>query len=115
VNKQQTATIAAGIVGGGIVLYVLYQIWSQRGAHAQDTTVLDVGGMLVADNPWQSEGEHYVDPNQFTGPVTVMPHRYPPISGINLSVLARHGWAPLRKQMPQDFDYLNAPPSEGTL
>jgi hypothetical protein len=116
IDAEKVLTIAGGFVVGVVALYAVRKVMDQQQA-AKDVAannVEDFGGMILDSNPWHGEGgQHFLPPNQFVGPSTVMPLRYPAISGQNLSVIAQHGFAPLFRQKPQDLDWLNYAPSEG--
>lgn len=113
--KGDATTVALGVIGGGIVLYFGYLMYRTNQARKeQDHQVLDVAGVIVDDNPWaDGNGEHYVPANALLGPQTVLPMRYPTFVGKNVSILAANGFQPLYRSMPQDYDYLVSPPSEG--
>lgn len=113
--KEEALPIAAGILGAVAVMYIASQIWAGTQSRKEmDHQVADLGGMIVA-SPWEGSlaGEHHCPASLLTGPQTVLPHRYPSYSGVNLSVLMQHGFQPLYRDKPQDYDYLVAPPSEG--
>jgi hypothetical protein len=45
-------------------------------------------------------------------PMVNMPHRYPNVSGGNLTVLINQGMTPLRKRAPADSKWIECPPAE---
>jgi hypothetical protein len=59
-------------------------------------------------------GDHYFHPNMCHANqgLIFLPHRYPTISGANITTLIHRGLTPLRRQAPQDADWIFAPPGE---
>lgn len=123
--------LAAGVVG-----YVAWMMYKNTSAtKARDEIVLDVAGTIADTNHWQgvSGAEHFVPASSIVGApvvgsvsasvapsgryssVAILPHRYPPYSGTNLSVLTVNGLQPLLRPAPTDYDYLIRPPSEVNL
>jgi hypothetical protein len=59
-------------------------------------------------------GAHYFHPNFCVPGQTQIwtQHRYPAVSGGNVSTLIHHGMSALRRPAPQDSDWIERPPAE---
>lgn len=61
---------------------------------------------------------HFFDPGQAVPPnppnqqYTTPRHRYPTVSGTNISTLIHHGYSPLMVPSPRDNDWMWNPPTE---
>jgi hypothetical protein len=68
------------------------------------------GAMSVFDH--LNEGDHYFHPGYCVDNQTqvFIPHRYPTISGGNITALIHNGFDAMRRQAPQDADWMNSPP-----
>jgi hypothetical protein len=64
------------------------------------------------NQPVSMAPHEFVTPGNSISPVIYMPHRYPNVSGGNITALIHHGMEPLRKRAPSDSKWIECPPAE---
>lgn len=63
-------------------------------------------------HPYQPGFHLYMQPHYDCAQNVVMPHRYPAVSGGNISLIIHKGWDEMMRPAPQDNDWMVSPPSE---
>jgi hypothetical protein len=70
--------------------------------------LVNIPGDLVGD---QSTGHEWRQPDWDCKKNVLTPHRYPSVSGGNISTVIHEGWSSLMRPAPQDADWQDMPPS----
>lgn len=110
------------ILGGLIVLFIAHVGYQRSDKTGQPRyqgipgATGFVTGLNVVDTIISSldTGEHYFHPaHSVPGQTQIFtPHKYPTVSGGNISTLIHQGFDAMIKPAPQDDDWRTAPPAE---
>jgi hypothetical protein len=115
-NDKDLSFIAIGAIVVFVLSYCAYQNSDDNGKTQPryDGELATAGqfGAMVIDS--LDTGDHYFHPNMlYPGQQQVFTaHRYPVISGGNITALIHQGMDAMRRQAPQDADWIERPPGE---
>jgi hypothetical protein len=100
------------VMGGLLVLAAGLVAWhaiSKTGSPANVPAVTeDIKGGGTAPQP----GPHFVGPEQHIGDVVLTAHRYPAVTGGDITAMINYGFRPLLIPHEKDQFWITAPPSE---
>lgn len=103
--------IAVGIVGVGLVVLFGYLAYVNVDVKTQPD--IEIAASARLSEPAIGMGRfEYVTPANAQGPVVTLPHRYPTLTGCNITTLINHGFEPLRKSAPSDSRWIEQPPGD---
>lgn len=114
-----------GLLAIVIVVSVLVFIWAYIGGGGQRTApkfadaapdeiyaglnkLVGIAGDLVGD---QSTGHEWRQPDYDARKNVTLPHRYPTVSGQNISTVIHHGFDSMMRPAPTDADWMVYPPT----
>jgi hypothetical protein len=115
-NEKDLSFIAIGAIAVFVLSYCAHQNSDDggKGQPRYDGELAGAGlfGAMVIDA--LDTGDHYFHPAScIPGQQQVFtPHRYPTISGGNITALIHQGMDAMRRQAPQDSDWIERPPGE---
>lgn len=101
-----------GFVVVGLAVAIVFGYMAYASVDIQSYPDIEVAATARLDAPIGMSDEEYVKPGNSRVPVIYMPHRYPNVSGGNISALIHHGMSPLRKHAPRDSKWIECPPAE---
>lgn len=114
-NEHELGVLIVGAVVIGILVYIAYDK-SEQVPQPRYTGTLPTVGLSVMDRAIDKldTGDHYFHPAFcIPGQTQIFtPHRYPTISGGNITTLIHQGMDALRRPAPQDNDWIQRPPAE---
>lgn len=111
-SQQEVGLIAAG---GAFALLVAWIAWSTNGRGAIPRYDTPSTTVSLAYAPELDTGSHYFHPNYCHSENQQqiwMPHKYPRVSGGNLSTLIHRGMDALKEPSPYDNSWRVQPPGE---
>jgi hypothetical protein len=117
-NERDLGIIA---VGATVIVLILFMTRLQMddGEKGQPRYEGELGTSGISGVYIESldTGDHYFHPNHCVpGQDQIFtPHRYPSISGGNITALIHRGFDPMRRLAPQDSDWMIKPPSNEIL
>jgi hypothetical protein len=98
------------IVGGAVVILLGYMAYLQVDIKTYPDVEIAAAGGLGNDPGF---GDHnYSTPENSLCDVINLPHRYPTVSGGNITSLIHHGLSPLRQSKGMDQRWITRPPGE---
>jgi hypothetical protein len=114
-NEKDLGLIAVGVAIVGVLVYIAYDQTDRTGQPRYQNTPV-TASLSVMDTAIDAldTGDHYFHP-AFCAPGQTqifIPHKYPAVSGGNISTLIHQGMDALRRDAPQDDDWLKRPPGE---
>lgn len=113
-SEKDIALLAVGVAVVVVLIYIAHNESNDKGQPRYENTVVTAGmnAMLPIDR--LDTGDHYFHPNYCVPGQTqiFLPHRYPSVSGGNISTLIHHGMDRLARRAPQDSDWIERPPAE---
>lgn len=101
-----------GFVIVGLAAVVVFGYMAYMNVDIETYPDVEVAASARLDAPVGMADHEYVTPGNSRVPVINMPHRYPNVSGGNISALIHYGMAPLRKRAPHDSKWIECPPAE---
>lgn len=107
ISKGEVAIV---VVGLSVAVLMGYFATASVDVQTYPDVELSVGGGL--DKPVGMQNHEFVTPGNSLVPVVYTPHRYPNVSGSNITALVHHGFTPLRKRAPSDSKWIECPPAE---
>lgn len=112
-NEKQLGMLLVGAAVVGVLAYIAHNESNAETAPRYDSPLAAVGvSASVIDR--LDTGDHYFHPNYCVPGQTQIytPHRYPVVSGGNISTLIHHGMDRLAVDAPQDNEWIKRPPAE---
>lgn len=113
-DRKEWTILAVGAAFVALAVYVGYNRTQNKGQprYESGTGVNVATGLSVVDQ--LDTGNHYFHPAYCVPGQTQIftPHRYPSVSGGNISTLIHQGMDALRRQAPQDADWFERPPGD---
>lgn len=111
-DDRDKALIAVGVVLLGVLLYAAYTNTDRTGQPRYEAPTGLTAAFGVIDS--LDTGDHYFHPAHCVDGqgVVFTAHRYPYVSGGNISTLIHQGLDALRQPAPQDADWIERPPGE---
>lgn len=102
---------------GGVTLALIVMVARQRTSTGQPRYSVDeaaMAGLGVTAIDSLDTGDHYFHPAYCVPGQTQIftQHRYPAVSGGNISTMIHHGMDRLKCPAPQDDDWIKRPPGE---
>jgi hypothetical protein len=105
-------TIPLVVVGVGLVaLFGYFAYLSVDIKTYPDVEIAANGGIGGRPEPSYMPSE-YMSPENHIVPVVNLPHRYPNVSGGNITCLIHHGLSPLKMSKGMDQKWITRPPAE---
>ncbi len=114
-SNAQIGCLLAGVAGVTVLVYFAHLGVDDSGkSQPRYEGQLATAGLFNAVIDSLDTGDHYFHPNMCVPGQTQIftPHRYPSVSGGNITALIHHGLTPLNRQAPQDSDWINRPPAD---
>lgn len=110
-SSKDVLLLFLGIVGSATFAYMANNRVDTQGK-GQPRYEGQAGGSLIIDH--LDTGDHYFHPNMcYPGQDQIFtPHRYPKVSGGNITTLIHQGFDAMRRQAPQDADWIEQPPAD---
>lgn len=112
-NDKELGTLLVGAAVVIVLAYIAHNESDDKGQQRYQGELATAGlSGVVIDN--LDTGVHYFHPNYCVPGQTQIftAHRYPTISGGNITTLIHHGMDPLKRRAPQDDDWRIRPPAE---
>lgn len=106
INKDYIPVIVVGVAAAALLVYSAQFMIDVK--TYPDVEIVAGGGF---NHPVVAPSEYSVPANS-QGKVVNLPHRYPTISGGNITALVHHGWSPLRMSKGMDQKWITCPPAE---
>jgi hypothetical protein len=112
-DAKDYGIIAVGAAFIGLIVLVARQRTS-TGQPKYDADEAVMAGLAVKVVDSLDTGDHYFHPAYCVPGQTQIftPHKYPAVSGANVSTLIHHGMDRLCVPAPQDADWIERPPGE---
>jgi len=112
-DHKQLGLILVGAAFAGLLFYVAYDQSDKGQARYQSPKGFAVGLGFVAIDALDT-GDHYFHPAYCVPGQTQIftAHKYPEVSGGEISTLIHQGMDALRRPAPQDDDWRTMPPAE---
>jgi hypothetical protein len=118
-NVSQLCMLLAAMAGIGIFWYLGYRQTEPGNTQPRYEGEAVTAGLSGVFQVFEhlNTGDHYFHPGYCTTGQTVgfTPHRYPVVSGGNITTLIHQGFDSLRYTAPQDGDWLEQPPGSEVL
>lgn len=99
-----------GIIGVGVVILLGYLAYLSVDVETYPDVEISAGAGL--DAPSGMNSNEFVSSSNSLVSVVNLPHRYPTVTGGNITSLIHHGLEPLRKRAPRDSRWIECPPAE---
>jgi hypothetical protein len=109
INKDYIPFIVTGVAAAMLLGYFAYLNVDIK--TYPDVEIAANGGIGGQSLPHFGPTEH-LDAENSLVPVVNLPHRYPNVSGGNITCLIHHGLSPLRMSKGMDQKWITRPPSE---
>jgi hypothetical protein len=118
VNPNQMGGICVGVALAALLLYVAA---SESGGSAKTPAYEgDTGSffsgldtmLCKADQGDQCSGYEWKVPSEYQTGYVVSRHRYPQLSGTNMTAVIHHGWDAMMRPAPADTAWIERPPAE---
>jgi hypothetical protein len=106
-NGQCLVIVGLGIAT--IIAYCAYSAVDNPTMPQEEFAMASLNESLDACTEHEFFRAHQLTENQQLG---FTPHRYPTITGGNVTSLIHHGLSPLRKPAPEDAKWITRPPAE---
>lgn len=113
VSNGQVACLLAAVAGVAVLVYFAHLATEDNGKNQpRYEGRLGTAGLFNVIVDSMDTGDHYFHPNMcHLGQTQIfLPHRYPQISGGNITALIHKGFEPMRRKAPQDADWIEHPP-----
>lgn len=114
-SEKDLALLAVGVAFSALLAYIAYDRSDTGQARFESSTGITTG-FNVIDTAIDAldTGDHYFHPaHSVPGQTQIFtPHRYPTVSGGNISTLIHQGMSALNRPAPQDDDWRIRPPAE---
>jgi hypothetical protein len=111
--------LLAGIVALGIFVYLGYRQSDDANTQPRYEGEAATAGLSGVFQVFEhlNTGDHYFHPGYCTDGQSVRftPHRYPAISGGNITALIHQGFDAMKYTAPQDSDWMQQPPGSEVL
>lgn len=125
-NERDWGLIAVGAIMAGLVLYSAtknsggnpvptVETEAQFGAINADVGLRFNAGTPLDMNPNLHFYAPGYDPEPNGQPMRTLPHRYPRVTGANVSAVIHRGFDALKYGAPEDNEWMQNPPSEANL
>jgi hypothetical protein len=102
--------ISFAIVGLALVVVLGYAAFVSVNVETYPDTEIAIRSGI--NQPFGMATHEFVSAGNSLTPVVNMPHRYPNVTGQNITALIHHGMEPLRKRAPRDSKWIECPPAE---
>jgi hypothetical protein len=114
-DSKDIGLLAVGVTVLAVIGYIAYDQTQSKGQPLYDASPV-TAGFSVLDTAIDrlDTGDHYFHPSYCVPGQTQIftPHRYPAVSGGNISTIFHHGMDRLSRKAPQDDDWLKHSPAE---
>ena len=101
-----------GLVIVGLAIAVVFGYVAFLSVDVQTYPDIEIAGSARLNAPMAMAPHEFVTSANSLVPMVNMPHRYPNVSGGNITALIHHGMEPLRKRAPSDSKWIECPPAE---
>lgn len=101
--------IGLGVIG--LALAVLCGYMAHLSVDVETYPDVEVAAGASLNTPVTMAPHEFVTDNNSIVPQNYTPHRYPSVSGGNITALIHHGLSPLRKRAPSDAKWIECPPA----
>lgn len=118
-SSRELILLTVAIIGGGVFAYLGYQktdVSDQQPRYEGEAVTAGLAGAFkVFDH--LNTGDHYFHPGYCTDGQSLgfTPHRYPAVSGGNITALVHQGFDAMMRPAPQDADWFSQPPGSEVL
>jgi hypothetical protein len=102
--------LGLGIIGAAVAIVLGYAAHVSVQVETYPDVEIAANGGVNA--PLSKGTTEYLRPANSIGDVVYTPHRYPNVSGSNITALIHHGLDPLCKRAPSDSKWIEQPPAE---
>lgn len=106
-NDQAMAILAGG--AAVVVLYAAYSAVDRKRMPRQEIATVSFNAALDPCTEEEFFRPHHATENQ---QLQYTPHRYPNVTGGNISTVIHYGFSQLRRPAPQDAKWITRPPAE---
>lgn len=102
----------AGLLIVGLAIAVVFGYIAFLSVDVETYPDVEIAASARLDAPVGMAPHEFVTSGNSLTPVINMPHRYPSVSGQNITALIHYGMEPLRKRAPSDSKWIECPPAE---
>jgi hypothetical protein len=107
INRHEMGVL---ILIGAVAIILGYTAYLKVDVQDYPSAEVSFGGGM--NMPVFTMTHGFVTGNENIEGVTNLPHRYPNVSGGNITALIHRGWSPMRKRAPHDSKWIECPPAE---
>jgi hypothetical protein len=112
VSTRDCIFLAIGVIAAGTLVYVAYDKDETAQPRYDSEAVMTGFDAVMTVFDHLNTGDHYFHPGYVTeGQQQIFtPHRYPAVSGGNITALIHQGFSGMSQPAPQDADWFEEPP-----
>jgi hypothetical protein len=110
ISKDYVPFMVVGVAAAALMGYFAYLQLNVEDQTYPDVEIAVGGGFNHPILP--NVNTEYSTPENSLCQVVTLPHRYPQVSGGNITALIHHGWSPLRMSKGMDSRWITRPPAE---